>query len=49
MMERTGSTAYPEIQTQDEQAHGNWAARVILQSKVARMAGIIPFITAIIL
>ena len=49
MMERTGSTAILKFRRRTSRAHGNWAARVILQSKVARMAGIIPFITAIIL
>ena len=48
IMERNGSTAYPEIQTQNEQgAWGALAVRAILPSRAVRMAGIIPFITVI--
>ena len=45
-MGRNHADFYPEIQTQDNQVHGSWAARAILLSSPVMMAGIIHFITA---
>ena len=46
-MERNGSTAYPEIQTQNEQGAWELSGKGYLPSRAVRMAGIIPFITVI--